>query len=68
MLHRLTINNDNNNIIIEFYKFGITPLHISTNFASGGCAELLLSHGAELNTSDRVSNDNNMNGLNSFAR
>ena len=51
---------------MEFFKFGTTPLHIATKFASGGCAELLLSHGAELNVSNRVSNDNNMNGLNSL--
>ena len=39
----------------------MTPIHYAVGENSKECLALLLSHGAELNIKDDVSNDNSMN-------
>ena len=36
-----------------------TPLHLAIEYNSKECFELLLSHGADVNIRDRVSNNGN---------
>ena len=40
---------------------GETPLHTAAEYNKKKCMELLLSHGAEANIKNVVSNNNNMN-------
>ena len=45
---------------LKLYQNGVTPLHGAAYNNSKECLDILLSHGAELNIKDRVSNENNM--------
>ena len=42
-------------------KGGFRALHFAAAYDSKQCLELLLSHGADINVKNKVSNDNDMN-------